>query len=371
MPPVDIHRYVKHGTLPQLRLFEASARLGSFARAARELHMAPPTASVQIKKLTATVGLPLFEQVGKRIFLTDAGRCLYASCSEVFRALGDLEHGLAELRGLGAGHLRLAVITGARYFAPRLLGAFVERHAGIETTLQIHNEATLLERLERNEDDLYVFANVPSRPDVVVQGILANPFVVFAREDHVLARERCIPFARLATEPFLMREPGSGTRAVALNLFRDHGVRPRIRMELGSNEAIREAILAGGGVSILPRYLLGLEPEPARLVCLDVDGFPLASHWHFVHRVGKRASPTVRAFRAFARAEAHTFARRAPCTYSTCHATVAIVGAVRERNIADDRQPATSTLARPSRRRSSQSALRGGGAGARHRDSPE
>lgn len=310
MPQVDIHRYVKHGTLPQLRLFEASARLRSFARAAHELHMAPPTASAQIKKLTETVGLPLFEQIGKRIYLTDAGRCLYASCNEVFRALGDLEQSLTDLRGLGSGHLRLGVTTAARYFAPRLLGAFVDRHAGIETVLQIHNEGILLERLERNEDDLYLFANVPHGREVVVQAILPNPLVVFARNDHPLARERCIPFARLASEPFLMREAGSGTREVTLRLFREHGVRPKIRMELGSNEAIREAILASGGVSILPRYMLGLEPEPAGLMCLDVDGFPLESHWHFVYPVGKQVSPAVHAFMHFARAEAKALARQ-------------------------------------------------------------
>ena len=308
MPQIDIHRYVKHGTLPQLRLFEASARLGSFARAAHELHMAAPTASVQIKKLTETVGLPLFEQIGKRIFLTDAGRCLYASCSEVFRTFGDLEQRLTDLRGLDAGHLRLGVTTAARYFAPRLLGAFVQRHIGIETALQIHNEGTLLERLERNEDDLYLFANVPKGREVVVQTILPNPLVVFARDDHPLARERCIAFARLANEPFLMREPGSGTREITLKLFREHGVRPKIRMELSSNEAIREAILDGGGVSILSRYLLGLEPEPPGLVCLDVDGFPLASRWNFVYPVGKQVSPAVHAFMDFARAEAKALA---------------------------------------------------------------
>src|SRR5512146_2511956 len=150
MPQIDIHRYLRHGTLPQLRVFEASARLGSFARAAEELHMAPPTASVQIKKLTETVGFPLFEQVGRRMYLTDAGERLYTGCQNVFRALSVIEETLTEMRGLTSGHLQLAVTSTAKYFAPRLLGAFIQRYPGVETSLQIHNRSTLIERLGNN-----------------------------------------------------------------------------------------------------------------------------------------------------------------------------------------------------------------------------
>ena len=304
MPQPNIRRYLKHGTLPQLRVFEASARLGSFTRAAQELHMAQATASVQIKKLTETVGFALFEQVGRRIFLTEAGKRVYAGCDEVFRALTRVEETLTEMRGLDSGRLQLAVTSTAKYFAPRLLGAFIQRYPGIETSLQIHNRSTLIERLGNNEDDLYMFADPPEEHEVVAQAILPNPLVVFARGDHPLAGEKGIPFARLADEPFLMREPGSGTRMVALKLFERHGLTPKIRMELSTNEAIREAILAGLGVSILSRYTLGLEPEQTKLVCLDVEGFPLESHWHFVYPVGKHLSVAARAFMDFARVEA-------------------------------------------------------------------
>lgn len=308
MPQGNIRRYMRHGTLPQLRVFEASARLGSFARAAEELHMAPPTASVQIKKLTSTLGVPLFEQVGRRIYLTEAGHRLYASCTDVFRVFSALDETLDDLRGLHSGHLRLAATTAAKHFAPRLLGAFAQRHDGVEIALQIHNRTALIERLERNEDDLYLFADPPEEKEVVAQAIVPNPRVVLARSDHPLARERSIPFSRLAQEPFLMREPGSGTREVALRLFERHGLKPRVRMELSTNEAIREAILAGLGVSILSRYTLGLEPEPANLVCLDVEGFPLESHWHFVYPAGKQLGSAAQAFMEFTRAEARRLA---------------------------------------------------------------
>ena len=302
----NIRRYLKHGTLPQLRVFEASARLGSLTRAAEELHIAQPTASVQIKKLTETVGLPLFEQVGKRVYLTDAGHQVYAGCNDVFRALWSLEARLTEMRGLDSGYLQLAVTSTAKYFAPRLLGAFIQRYPGIQASLQIHNRSTLIGRLGSNQDDLYLFADPPDQPEVMVQAILHNPLVVFARSDHPLAGEKDITFARLADEPFLMREPGSGTRMVTLKLFEKQGFAPKIRMELSTNEAIREAILAGLGVSILSRYTFGLEPEQTKLVCLDVRGFPLESHWHFVYPVGKHLSVAARAFMDFARVEAKT-----------------------------------------------------------------
>lgn len=300
----DIHRYLRHGTLPQLRVFEASARLGSFTRAAEELHMAQPTASVQLKKLSETVGVPLFEQVGKRMYLTDAGRRLYAGCQEVFRALMGVEESLAGLRGVESGRLRLAVSTTGMSFAPRLLAAFLERHPGVETAVQVHNRQTLVQRLGDNEDDLYVFADAPEMEEVVAQELLPNPLVVLARDDHPLARARNIPFARLAEEPLILREEGSGTRRIAMRLFRERGLAPKVRMELGTNEAIKEAILAGLGVAILSRYTFGLDPESSRYVCLDVEGFPLENHWYLVYPAGKQLSAVARAFLDFARSEA-------------------------------------------------------------------
>ena len=304
MSQPNIHRYLRHGTLPQLRLFEATARLGSFTRAAQELHMAQPTASVQIKKLSETVGVPLFEQVGKRLYLTDAGRRLYESCQEVFRAFTTLEESLAGMRALESGRLRLAVSTTGMGFAPRLLGAFVALHPGVETSMQAHNRQTLVDSLANNEDDLYLFADAPEMEDVVAQELLPNPLVVLARDDHPLAREKNIAFERLAKEPFLIREEGSGARRITMRLFGERGLAPKIRMELGTNEAIKEAILAGLGVTIMSRYTFGLDPESSRYACLDVEGFPLENHWYLVYPQGKQLSPVARAFLDFARAEA-------------------------------------------------------------------
>lgn len=304
MSSARIRRYLRHGMLPQLAVFEASARLGSFTRAAEELHLAQPTVSTQMKKLTATVGLPLFEQIGKKIHLTAAGRALCEGARELIGTLARVDQSLATLRGLEAGRLRLAGSTACQNFAPRLLAAFIARHPAIEVTLEIHNRRGLIERLAANADDLYLFANPPGEQEVVSQVILPNPVVAFARRHHPLAPERAIPFERFAREPFLLREADSGTRMVTDALFERHGIAPRARMVLASNEAIRQAVLAGLGVSILSRGTLGLDTESADLAVLDVEGLPIERPWRIVYPAGKQVTPVAHAFMTLAREEA-------------------------------------------------------------------
>lgn len=304
----NIRRYLKHGTLPQLRVFEASARLGSLTRAAEELHIAQPTASIQVKKLSETIGLPLFEHVGNRVHLTAAGNELYSGCMELFGTLSFLEDRLNGLRAADLGHLRLAVCSASKHFAPRLLGGFRERHPRVSVALEIHNQRMLADRLAGNLDDLYLFASPIGRDDVVTQALLPNPLVVFACEDHPLAGQRALSLARIAAEPLLLREVGSGTRRMAMREFERAGLVPRIAMELNDDEAIREAVLAGLGIAIMSRYTWGQEAGPEGLVCLDVQGFPLENHWHFAYLIGKQLSATTRAFMDFARREARSLA---------------------------------------------------------------
>ncbi|MBI5276681.1 MAG: LysR family transcriptional regulator [Burkholderiales bacterium] len=303
-----IRRYLRHGTLPQLRLFEASARLGSYTRAAEELHMSQPAASGQMRKLTETVGTPLFEQVGKKIHLTDAGRRLLEATEAIYRVLAGLEDEFAGLRTPETGQLRLAVSSSAMGFAPRLAGAFVELHPGVEASMQAFNREQLLARMAAGEQDLFLFAGPPDAEEVVAQELVANPLVVLARDDHPLAGVRDIPLARLAEEPFLVREQGSGTRRTVAELFRRRGLPLRIRMELGSNEAIKEAILGGMGVAVMARHTYGLDPESSRYACLDVEGFPLDNHWYLAWRSGRQLSAVAQAFLNFARCEARELA---------------------------------------------------------------
>jgi DNA-binding transcriptional LysR family regulator len=259
MPQNNIRRYLRHGTLPQLSVFEAVVRRGNYTRAAEELYLAQPTVSIQLKKLSELVGLPLVEQIGRQAHPTEAGRYVAEACATIFKALADLENQLVNLRDLKGGRLRLAVSSTGKYFAPRLLAEFALKFPEVELSLQIHHRETLLKRLAANEDDLYIFANPPEKAETVNRAILPNPMAVFARADHPLANQKRIPFATLAEEPFLIREPGSGTRMSVQRMFEERGFEPKVRMELSTNEAIKQAIIAGLGVSIMSRYTLGLD----------------------------------------------------------------------------------------------------------------
>ena len=228
----------------------------------------------------------------------------------LFRSrLAQVEDTFADLRGLKAGRLRLAVSTTGKYFAPRLLGAFCQRYPGVELSLQILNRQALLDRLAENADDLYIFASPPQDLEVACTPLLENPLVPFARKDHPLAHERNIPFDRFALEPFLIREAGSGTHMIALQEFEKRGMTPQVRMELGSNEAIKQAIVGGLGVSIMSRYTLGLDMGESQLTVLDVEGFPIQRHWYLVHPKGKELSLVARTFAAFVEAEAKQLIR--------------------------------------------------------------
>jgi DNA-binding transcriptional LysR family regulator len=287
---------LKQATLHQLKVFEVVARHGSFTRAAEELFLTQPTVSMQVKQLTKTVGLPLFEQVGKRLYLTDAGRELLVTCREVFDRLAQFEMIVAQMKGLKQGRLRLAVITTTKYFVPRLLGPFCQMYPGIDIALQVTNHERILSRMSENLDDLYVLSQIPEHLDISYHQFLANPLVVLAPVDHPLAKEKNIPISRLSGEPFIMREPGSGTRSSVQTLFDEHGVSVKVRLELGSNEAIKQAIAGGLGISVLSRHTLGLDGATNQITILDVQGFPISRHWYVAYPAGKQLSVVARTF---------------------------------------------------------------------------
>ena len=287
---------LKHATLHQLKVFEAIARSGSFTRAAEELFLTQPTVSQQIKQLTKAVGLPLFEQVGKRLYLTDAGQEVLKVCRDISERLSQMEMTLADLKGLKQGNLRLAVITTAKYFVPRLLGPFRHRYPGINISLQVTNRQQVLERLSKNLDDLYILGQPPSNLDISLRPVLENPLVVIAPHNHPLAQEKNIPLQRLAEEPFIMREPGSGTRMAVERFFEENRVTINVEMEIGSNEAIKQAIVGGLGLSVLSRHALALEGTKGPLTILDVEGFPIQRHWYIVYPASKQLSVVARTF---------------------------------------------------------------------------
>lgn len=293
----------RHISMRQLQVFEASARLSSITRAAEELFLTQPTVSMQIKKLEGSVGLPLFEQVGKRISLTDAGEAVYRAAREILEMLGRLEMEVAELKGLKTGQLRLAVVTTAKYFAPRILGKFCKDYPGIDASLEVTNRERLLERMTKNLDDLYIVGRPPESPEYEFEPYMPNPLVTVAPSTHPLAKEHNIPLSRIADEPFIIREKGSGTRKALETHFETHKLKLNIKMELGSNEAIKQAILGGLGIAVLSQHTLGQGIDQTGLTILDVKGFPIQWQWHVGHMRGKRLSVVARTFLEFLRSQ--------------------------------------------------------------------
>ncbi|MCL4316102.1 MAG: LysR family transcriptional regulator [Gammaproteobacteria bacterium] len=301
---------MRNSTLRQLKVFEAVARHLNYTRAAEELYLTQPAISMQIKQVEENVGLPLFEHLGKRIHLTAAGRELLALCRDIFGKFAEFEMSVADMKGMKKGQLRLAVITTAEYFAPRLIGPFCQHYPGVDVSLQVINRESVLQRLADNLDDLYILGQPPENLEVHSQPFLENPLVVVAPRDHALAKKKCIALKRLAGEPFLMREPGSGTRMAAQRLFDEHGIKLNIRMELGSNEAIKQAIAGGLGVSVLSRHTLALEGERGPLTILDVQHFPIQRHWYLVYPAGKQLSVVARTFCDYLLAEGRRISRK-------------------------------------------------------------
>lgn len=283
-------------TLHQLAIFVVLARHQNMTRAAAELHMTTPALSIQVKQMAESIGMPLHEQIGRRLYLTEAGRSVEAAARDVLQRLEELGTELAELEGLERGSLKLAIITTAKYFIPRLLGEFCQQHPGIEVALEVSNRDQCLARLRQNLDDLYIMGQAPEGLDVEAVPFMENPLVVIAPADHPLAGKRNIPPTRLAGEPFIMREQGSGTRLVTESFFQELEISVKTRMTLGSNEAVKQAVAGGLGLAVLSQHTLTLDESSGAFAILDVKGFPLLRQWYAVYPKGKRISAVTRAF---------------------------------------------------------------------------
>lgn len=296
--------YQMNITFRQLKVFEAVARLLSYTQAAQELHLTQPAVSMQIKQLEESVGLPLFEQLGKKVYLTQAGEEMYHYCRRISQELDEAEEIIEQLKGVRRGHLDIAVASTANYFATRLLAAFVKRYSDVTFSLDVTNRAALLRQLEQNEKDLVIMGRPPDNLHLVTESFMDNPLVIICPPDHPLRDKQGLKIADLQQETFVVREPGSGTRIAMERFFTERGVTLQRGMEMSSNEAIKQAVEAGLGLGIVSIHTLALELETGRLAILKVREFPILRHWYLVHREGKRLTPVAEAFRQFVLAEA-------------------------------------------------------------------
>ena len=283
-------------TLHQLKIFTAVVEYGGITAAAYKLHMTQPAVSIQVKQLENHYGLPLLEVIGKKIHFTEAGQKLYKASQEITACLNALEMEFSQMQGCLKGRLSIAVVTTAKYFMPHLLGEFHRQHPHIEISLKVTNREEVLERLQNNCDDLVIMSQLPEKVLIVAEKFLEDELVIPAPPDHLFAKKRHILLKELCNEPFISRESGSGTQMVMERLFNKHRLNPRIVMELGSSSAIKQAVIAGFGLSVLSKMSLEQELKLNKLVILDIKGFPVRHHWYVVHLKKKILSPVANNF---------------------------------------------------------------------------
>ena len=286
-------------TLRQLQVFESVARHLSHTAAAGELFLSQPAVSMQIKQTEEAIGLPVFEQVGKKLYLTQAGQELLQYSRGILQQMEEMEAVFGEMKGLARGRLNIAVVSSANYFMPQLLAKFFQQHPGIQVSLHVANRDAVIKQLDENRADLAIMGRPPEGAEMQAESFLQNLLVVIASPAHPLARQHHIQPAQLAQETFLLREPGSGTRGVVERFFADYHIRPPSSMEMDTNEAIKQSVQAGMGLGIISRQSIELELETGRLAVLDAEHFPIVRHWYIVHRKNKRLSGAAKAFKRF------------------------------------------------------------------------
>jgi LysR family transcriptional regulator, low CO2-responsive transcriptional regulator len=290
---------MRNMTLRQMRVFAAVARNLSFTRAARELHLTQPAVSQQVKLLEGEIGLPLFEQIGRKVHLAPAGAELLRYTEQAMELLRQAGESLSAMRGLKRGVLKLGAVSTAKYFAPSLLSAFKPAYPEVSIKFAVGNREEIIRQLAANEIDLVIMGRPPRELETVAEPFAKHPLVLIASPTHPLAQKRRIRLSQLATESFLIREEGSGTRASMERVFGERGVPIRVSMEVSSNETIKQAVMADMGISFISSHTVGLELAAGKLIILDVVGLPIIRDWYVIHLRDKRLAPIPAAFRSF------------------------------------------------------------------------
>ena len=285
-----------HVTFRQLQVFESVARRLSYTRAAEELHLTQPAVSMQVKQLEHVLGHELFDHIGRRVFLTDAGEIMLRYSRRIAAELGDAKQALDDLKGVDGGRLRIAVVTTVNYFATRLLAGFCRDHPRVNVTLDVTNRNSVIRLLEENATDIVLMGQPPDSLDLTAVPFMDNPLVIIAPPSHRLVGRKRVRLEALREEAFLIRESGSGTRVAMERFFEEKGLAPRTRIEMSSNEAIKQSVEAGLGLGFVSAHTVELELAAGRLELLDVESIPILKRWFVVHHAGKRLSSTASAF---------------------------------------------------------------------------
>lgn len=294
-----MHRQMHRVTLKQLRALSAVMRTGTVSAAAKALHVTPPAISLRLRQLEENAQMPLFERTDSGLRATDAGHEILSATQRIEAALSECGEAIEMLRGIEGGRVSVGVISTAKYFAPRVLAAFAKDHPKVEMRLQIGNRAEMIGALRNYDLDLAITGRPPEDFDVDKAVIGDHPHIIIGPPDHSLSRRKRLAFADLADETFLLREEGSGTRLLMQRLFSDAGLNPNLGMEIGSNETVKQAVMAGLGIALISAHTVFAEIRDGRLVAFDVVGLPVIRQWFVVKRKDRRLLPAAQAIWSF------------------------------------------------------------------------
>jgi len=293
-----------HLTLRQLQCFSAVARHLSYTRAAEELHLTQPAVSMQIRQLERQAGLALTEQLGKQVYLTEAGEEVHRYAKSILHQVDEMDDVLDKLKGFSGGRLRIAAISSANYFAPKLLGTFHQRYPDVSVSMDVTNQSAVVKQVIDNEVDMAIMGQPPDHSYLEAIPFMDNPLIIVAEPGHRLAPRKRIALKSLEKEVFLTREPGSGTRGAMQRFFREQKLKLTTGMEMGSLSGIKQGVQAGLGLGLLPRGAVEVELMLGRLVELKIKGLPIPRHWYVVMQKGKRLSVAAEEFRHLLTSEA-------------------------------------------------------------------
>jgi len=294
---------MRQATVRQLQVFVEAAHLLSFARVAEHLHLTPAAVSFQVKQLESITGFALFERIGKKVGLTDAGRRFLGYAELIIKALGDADQMLTSLKGLKGGRVTVGLVSTAMYVMPHILARFRARYPDVSIRLVDGNRREIVGFLTRGDIDLAVMGRPPEGAEIDAQAFAPHPTVIIAAPEHRLAVRRVIPVAELSGEPFISREDGSGTRALLEDFFGSVAFSPRIAMTSSSNETIKQAVMAGMGIAGISQHTIGIELGLGLLKVLPVEGLPLMRTWFVAHRRRMPLTPLHETLRNFIAAE--------------------------------------------------------------------
>ncbi len=286
-------------TIRQLQIFVEAAGTVSMARVAERLHISPAAVSFQIKQLESMTGFALFERIGRKVALTEAGAVLQGYAKLVLQGLQDADMALTALRGMHGGRVTIGLVSTAKYIAPHLLARFKADHPAIAINLRDGNRKEIIEALQKGEIDLAITGQPPPGADVVAEPFARHPSIIVAAPSHTLTAFPDLPLSVLVGEPFIVREEGSGTRMLMEGFFRAAGFSPRVSMTSSSNETIKQAVMAGMGLALISSHTVGLELGLGLLRSLPVAGLPLMRSWYVVHRAPMPVLPVHARLRAF------------------------------------------------------------------------